>query len=102
MATPFTAATTGLGMSRMIRCSRSISNVPHSVSPYPPVSARSFTSPPAQKARSPAPVRITQATAASAQACLNALISSSTVRPRKAFIRSGRSMVTTAHRPSTT
>ncbi len=92
---------TGLGMSRMTRCSRSTSNVPHSVPPYPPVSARSFTSPPAQNARSPLPVRITAATAGSAQACLNALISSSTVRRRNAFIRSGRSMVTTAQPSST-
>ena len=33
MATPLTAAMTGFGMSRMIRCRRSISNVPHWVSP---------------------------------------------------------------------
>ena len=32
-ATPLTAAITGLGMSRIIRCSRSISNMPHSVGP---------------------------------------------------------------------
>ena len=51
---------------------------------------------PATKAFSPAPVRITPRTAASAPMAVNAASSSSTVRSFSAFSLSGRLTVTTA------
>ena len=61
----------------------------------------SRTSPPTQKARSPAPVKTITPTASSSAAASNASHSSTIVWPRKALSRSGRLMVIVA-RPAST
>jgi hypothetical protein len=61
----------------------------------------SRTSPPTQKARSPAPVKTMTPTRSSSAAASKASHSSRMVRPRKAFSRSGRLMVIVARPPPT-
>jgi hypothetical protein len=61
----------------------------------------SWTSPPTQKARSPAPVKTITPTDSSSAAASNASHSSSIVCPRNALSRSGRSIVIVARPPAT-
>jgi hypothetical protein len=83
----------------MAMASRSCTRASARFSPVVRVGSR--TSPPTQNARSPAPVRTITPTDSSSAAASNAWQSSSTVRRRKAFRRSGRLIVMVA-RPSPT